>query len=134
MTDFNNSVFMITCREEQERQLQMIEDRRNAIDQRREQKRTALAPEPEGGENCPPTTLIRVRLPHGGSSQRRFDEGAGVSAVYDWVDSLAEIDVWDYVITSTFPRREFSRSEGSIALSEAGLVPNAAIMVIAQDN
>lgn len=122
------------CREEQERKLQMIEDRRNAIDERREQKRAALAPEPVVGDNSPPTTLIRVRLPHGGSAQRRFAEGAGVSAVYDWVDSLAEIDVWDYVITSTFPRREFSRDEGAVALRDAGLVPNAAIMVIAQDN
>lgn len=112
----------------------MIEDRRNAIDERREQKRASLAPEPLVGEGCAPTTLIRVRLPHGGSSQRRFDEGAGVSAVYDWVDSLSDIDVWDYVITSTFPRREYSRTEGSMALRDAGLVPNAAIMVIAQDN
>ena len=112
----------------------MIEDRRTAIDDRRTQKLAALAPEPAAGDSCPATTLIRVRLPHGGSSQRRFDEGAGVSAVYDWVDSLAEIDVWDYVITSTFPRREFLRSEGALPLREAGLVPNAAIMVIAQDS
>ena len=54
--------------------------------------------------------------------------------MYDWVDSLADIDVWDYVITSTFPRREYSRSEGAVPLREAGLVPNAAIMVIAHDS
>jgi hypothetical protein len=121
--------FDILCifREEQERKVQMINDRR-------EQKLVALEPEPSCVENSPPTTLIRVRLPHGGSSQRRFDEGAGVSAVYDWVDSLAEVDVWDYVITSTFPRREFLRSEGSMTLKEAGLVPNAAIMIISQDS
>ncbi len=82
------------CREEQERKLQEIEDRRNAIAARRVAKRTQLAPEPAApvdGEDTPVTTLIRVRLPHGGSAQRRFPEDVGLTAVYDWVDSLEEL-------------------------------------------
>eukprot|EP00892_Ulva_mutabilis_P010873 jgi/Ulvmu1/8158/UM040_0055.1 len=117
--------------EEQRKKEQAIEDRRNAVITRREEKRAALPAEPENStDGC---ALIRVKLPQGASAQRRFRSGAAVGDVYDWVDSLDQIDAFDYVLTSTYPRREYPRAESDVLLSDVGLVPNAALMVIIED-
>ena len=119
------------CREERKRQEQAVEDRRNAVVARRAEKRAMLPAEPGSGEEgC---ALIRVRLPQGVSAQRRFCSTATVGGVYDWVDALDDIDALEYVLTSTYPRREHRRADADVLLSEVGLVPNAALMVIIED-
>lgn len=119
------------CREAKQRREQAIEDRRNAVNARRAEKRAALPAEaPPGGEGC---ALIRVKLPQGASTQRRFPSGATVGDMYDWVDSLDEIEAHDYVLTSTFPRQEHPRADAGALLCDVGLVPNAALMVIVED-
>lgn len=119
------------CREEKQRKVQAIEDRQNAVIARRAEKKGALPAEPESsGDGC---ALIRVKLPQGASTQRRFPSGATVGDMYDWVDSLDDIEALEYVLTSTFPRREYPRGDAGALLSDVGLVPNAALMVIIED-
>lgn len=120
------------CREAKQRREQAIEERRNAVTARRAEKRAALPAEAEpGGEGC---ALIRVKLPQGASTQRRFPAGATVGDMYDWVDSLDEIEALEYVLTSTFPRQEYPRADAGALLCDVGLVPNAALMVIVEDD
>lgn len=115
-----------------QRREQEIEDRRNAVINRRSQKKGLLPAEPDrNSEGC---ALIRVKLPQGASTQRRFPEGATIGDMYDWVDSLDEIEAMDYVLASTYPRREHPRDDAGALLSDVGLVPNAALMVIVEDD
>jgi UBX domain len=107
-----------------------IAQRTAAIDARRAAAAAALPAEtpadaPSGA------TLLRVRLPHGGTAQRRFAPVDTLAAVYAWVDSLQDFAAWDYVLTSTYPKRELAR--GDATLESERLVPNAALMVISRD-
>jgi FAS-associated factor 2 len=81
------------------------EEREAAVNRRREAKRAALLPEPSATEcltqpapgstsqtttaaNTSATALVRLRLPDGGSVQRRFDSLSSLRHVFDFVDSL----------------------------------------------
>ena len=79
------------------------------------------------------TALLRLRLPSGATAQRRFAAEAAIDDVYTWVDSLEGFEVWEYVLSCSFPRREFARGE-AVTLSAGGLVPNAALMVLSRDD
>lgn len=111
-------------------------ERRAAIDRRREAASAALPPEAQRDSEAP-TALLRVRLPVGTAAERRFDAGDSIARVYEWVDSLPGLAALDYVVTSTFPRREYPRDApdaAELTLAEAGLVPNAALMIVRRDD
>ena len=83
----------------------------------------------------PQATLLRVRLANGSTSQRRFLISDPVVLVYDFVDSLADLSTWDYLLSSTYPRRDFPRNDTSnITFESAGLMPNATLMVTNLDD
>jgi hypothetical protein len=118
------------CRREDEAAVAAVEKRKADIATRCAHKATELKDEAKEEEG---TTLIRVRMPSGHTAQRRFGGGEKMEVVYDWVDSLSSLHVWDYVITSSFPRREFERSLSS-SLASVGLIPNAALMITSRDD
>ena len=117
------------CRREQEEAEAAVQRRKDDIAQRRAHKAASSPAEPPAGA---PASLIRVRLPNGATAQRRFEPGAPVAAVYDWVDSLEEFEAWEYALTTMHPRRELER--GSESVEDAGLMPNAALLAIARDD
>lgn len=123
---------MPACRQEVQAAQRAKEERAEAIKRRRADKAAALPEEPEA---APCMTLIRVRLPNGAVSQRRFHaEEDSLARVYDFVDSLPDMMVWDYLLCSTYPRREFERDAAAVTLQAAGLVPNATLMVTNRDD
>jgi FAS-associated factor 2 len=108
----------------------------DALARRRAEGAAALGPEPEAG---PGTALVRLRLPDGSSSQRRFLAGDPMSCVFRFVDSLDSTTFLRYTLVSSYPRKVFSRDgeaddaaaavSDSVSLQDAGLVPQAALFV-----
>ncbi|KAJ9525634.1 hypothetical protein QJQ45_003344 [Haematococcus lacustris] len=105
----------------------------STIQQRRRDKRAALAPEPAPGTAG--VALIRVRLPDGVNAVRSFLPDATVGHVFDFVDSLDSTNYLNYNLVSNYPRKVFER-DGAMAaasLREEGLAPQAALFVQPQD-
>lgn len=85
------------------------------------------------------TSRLMVRLPTGERVERVFSVEAPLSHVYDWatcVELLPEGGGRELVLpkhfefSSSFPQRRFGRDEGEKTLSELGLVPSVALLII----
>ncbi|GAX73327.1 hypothetical protein CEUSTIGMA_g781.t1 [Chlamydomonas eustigma] len=123
-----------------------------AVNFRRETKRAALPPEPSAtdglltqqgpsstfptspapaGNDAAATALVRLRLPDGGSVQRRFFASDSLRLLFDFVDSLDSTTYLRYNLVSSYPKRTFNNegAEAGITLFEAGLAPQAALFV-----
>jgi FAS-associated factor 2 len=101
-----------------------------AINLRRANQKALLPPEPPStGSSDEPTALVRLRLPDGSTTQRRFLSSECVGCIFNFVDSLDTTSFLDYSIISSFPRRVFTRQEAGLGLKEAGIAPQAALFV-----
>jgi len=128
------------------------ERRARAIKDRREAKRMTLPPEPaptnrttnrtqdqeeeeeEGGggsSSAMAITLVRIKLPSGSQQQRRFYASEQLQAIFDWVDTLEEVDVIKYSLASPYPRRVYKVDDGGGGgtLEELGLVGQAVLLL-----
>jgi FAS-associated factor 2 len=78
---------------------------------------------------------MNIRLPSGNRLIRKFDADSSIQALYDFVESndLDPIDiVKDVIIVNTYPRKEYL--DKSITFKEAGLFPNATVLVEEADD
>jgi FAS-associated factor 2 len=95
-----------------------------------DRKRRSLGAEPPA-EPASAVTTIAVRLPSGARLSRRFPIDARVASVYDWVDvsqdAVGALPIGSYNLVSSFPRATYS--DQSLTLSEAKLVPQAALFL-----
>ena len=71
---------------------------------------------------------LAVRLPDGSRAERRFHSTDTIADVYDFVDTLEELDEVSYSLVTNFPRRAFARSE-RVSLVDEGVHPNGAMFV-----
>ena len=77
---------------------------------------------------------MRVRLPDGSNHSRRFDAGAPVSAVFDWVASLEACAFHRFSLVCSFPRRVYGADARALSLQEAGLAPQGVLFVQVEDD
>lgn len=128
--------------------------RTRTIRERREAKRTTLPPEPtpttdssiqkqqeEDGSSSAAvgaaTTLVRVKLPSGLQQQRRFYACQHLQAIFDWVDTLEEVEFVKYSLASPYPRRVYKvdgGDGGGGTLEELGLVGQAVLLLQPEDD
>ena len=101
--------------------------RRDAIDARRAEKVGKLRSEP--GEDEDGVSKLAIRLPDGSRAERRFYSSDRISDVYNFVDTLDELDINAYSLVSNFPRKTFTRDGEDLTLLEAGVHPNGALFV-----
>ena len=122
-------------REEEARQVEAEELRRRedaerervrAIEIRRVAKASSLREEPEEGAEG--VSKLAIRLPDGSRAARRFHSSDTIADVYDFVDTLDELDEVEYSLVSNFPRRNFPRGD-TTSLLDAGAHPNGALFV-----
>lgn len=122
-------------REEEARQVEAEELRRRedaerervrAIESRRVAKASSLREEPEEGAEG--VSKLAIRLPDGSRAARRFHSSDTIADVYDFVDTLDELDEVEYSLVSNFPRRNFPRGD-TTSLLDAGAHPNGALFV-----
>lgn len=79
--------------------------------------------------STPPTTKISVRLPNGSRIIRSFLPTDSLLVLYDFVEAqdLAPLDLEaEFNIYNTFPRKV---ADARLSFKEAGLVPNASVIV-----
>ena len=112
--------------EERRREEEAERARVEAIETRRAMKSQGLREEPEEGVEG--VSKLAIRLPDGSRAERRFYSTDTISDVYDFVDTLEQLDSRDYTLLTNFPRRTFDRAE-SVSLVEAGVHPNGALFV-----
>ena len=96
------------------------------IEARRASKASKLRDEPADGADG--VSKLAVRLPDGSRAERRFHSTDTIADVYDFVDTLEELDEVSYSLVTNFPRRTFARSE-RVSLVDAGVHPNGAMFV-----
>jgi FAS-associated factor 2 len=134
--------------EREERRVRVIKDRREA-------KRMTLPPEPtpttrttsriqeeeeeeEGSSSAVAITLVRIKLPSGSQQQRRFYASQQLQAIFDWVDTLEEVEVIKYSLASPYPRRVYKVDDGDGGgggtLEELGLVGQAVLLLQPEDD
>jgi len=106
--------------------------RRDAIDARRVEKVGKLRSEP--GEDEDGVSKLAIRLPDGSRAERRFYSADRISDVYNFVDTLQELDIDSYSLVSNFPRKTFTRDGEDMTLLEAGVHPNGALFVQIEDS
>ena len=114
-------------RREEEAELARVE----AIEARRVMKARRLREEPEDGVEG--VSKLAIRLPDGSRAERRFYSTDTISDVYDFVDTLEQLDSSDYSLLTNFPRRTFDRTD-SVSLADAGVYPNGALFVQTEDS
>ena len=83
----------------------------------------------EPGEDEAGVSKLVIRLPEGSRAERRFYSSDRISDVYNFVDTLDELDVDRYSLVSNFPRKTFTKGGEDLTLVEAGVHPNGALFV-----
>lgn len=75
---------------------------------------------------------VLVRFPTGERKERRFHSSATVKSLYDFVDSLDNMNLKNYRLVSGFPRISFGPEKYFLSLKDAGLHPQASLFVEAE--
>ncbi|KAK9853902.1 hypothetical protein WJX84_002215 [Apatococcus fuscideae] len=119
------------AKEEEDARQRAVVDAAEALQRRKLEKAAALGPAPPRGS--PDTTAVRIRLKDGSSHQRVFSAQDPLQAVFDFVESLDQLDSWQYSLVSTYPRLTLSQTSAQQALSQLQLVPQATLFVQSED-
>lgn len=149
----SSSSLMHHRRAEEEAVRRRTRDIEETIERRRREAKASFenSQDPSSTDQGKSTALIRIRLPDGSNSQRRFESNEKLQRLFDFgeiashplspiflsltpislssVDSLDQTSYLHYTLVCSFPRRVYSKSEGSMTLEEAGLTPQAALFV-----
>ena len=149
----SSSSLLHHCRAEEEAARRRTRDIEETIERRRREAKASFenSQDPSSTDQGRSTALIRIRLPDGSNSQRRFESNEKLQRLFDFgevashplspiflsltpislssVDSLDQTSYLHYTLVCSFPRRVYTKSEGSMTLEEAGLTPQAALFV-----
>lgn len=99
-----------------------------AIKSRRVEKTKALELRDEPRDGTEGVSKLAIRLPDGSRAERRFFSTDTIADVYDFVDTLEDLDEAEYSLITNFPRKNFARGDGT-SLADAGVHPNGALFV-----
>jgi hypothetical protein len=72
---------------------------------------------------------VAVKLPSGKRSKRRFFPSDQVSALYDFVESHGEVDLLEYALVQSYPRKDVPARETGCSLADAGIGKSALLIV-----
>lgn len=102
--------------------------RLETIESRRVEKTKALKLRDEPQDGAEGVSKLAIRLPDGSRAERRFYSTDTIADVYDFVDTLEDLDEAEYSLITNFPRRTFARGD-TVSLVDAGVHPNGALFV-----
>ncbi|KAK9884037.1 hypothetical protein WA026_004970 [Henosepilachna vigintioctopunctata] len=78
-------------------------------------------------------TRLQFRLPDGSSHTKEFQISDSLEIVHQYIQNEMHLPFTNYMLSTTFPRREFSNNESSQSLLDLQLVPNAVILILPQN-
>ncbi|KAH7440870.1 hypothetical protein KP509_03G014700 [Ceratopteris richardii] len=113
-----------------ERAAQEAARKKMALEERKQQKASALGPEPEKGLD---SIEVLIRFPNGERKGRRFLSSATISSIYDYVDSIPEFSADNYKLVANFPRVIYTSDKLGLTLKDAGLHPRASLYIQIED-
>ena len=91
------------------------------------EKRKKLGMEPATTE--PDICMLVFRLPNGSRIERRFRNHDTLQVLYEFVESLAEMEsIHSFDLYSNFPRQSYADKK-HLTMLEANLVPSAMIVI-----
>ncbi|KAJ3107155.1 FAS-associated factor 2 [Phlyctochytrium bullatum] len=120
-------------KEEEERIAREAENRIEAKKRRKEELRQNLGPEPPA--SAKDVAKVSIRLPSGERIVRRFLADDKLEILYDFIESLdlSPIPIEaDVIAVNTYPRKTLL--DRSQSLREAGLFPNASLIIEEKDD
>lgn len=74
-------------------------------------------------------TQILIRFPNGERKERSFLFSDKVRSIYSYIDSLGLVEVGNYRLISSFPRKIFGVEQMGMTLKDAGLHPRASLFL-----
>jgi FAS-associated factor 2 len=126
-------------REEMERKERMEEEERRRMEVVKEQSRLEVAKsimERSGGEPSLGTkvgvTRMRFTLPNGKKVDRRFHSLDTVEVIRAFLTLHFDetgVDIKNFGLSTNFPKKTFGEEDNKLTLEEAGLAPQAVVMV-----
>jgi len=76
------------------------------------------------------TARLQLRLPDGGYNTHEFDAHSLLQDVIDYIKSNLNLGFQNFILSTTFPRREFTMNDASMTLMDLNLTPNAVILIL----
>eukprot|EP01026_Neomeris_dumetosa_P030130 TRINITY_DN24180_c0_g1_i5.p1 TRINITY_DN24180_c0_g1~~TRINITY_DN24180_c0_g1_i5.p1 ORF type:complete len:490 (-),score=79.85 TRINITY_DN24180_c0_g1_i5:574-2043(-) len=118
-------------RQEEEEKIKQQNELEESKQRRRMQKQSQLPLEPSKEE---PGSTVRIKLPDGTTTHRRFYEHDKVGVIFDYVESLDNLTCWNFKLVTQYPQRQFTSDDFELTLKEADLCPSAVLYVSPQDD
>ncbi|CAH1116641.1 unnamed protein product [Phaedon cochleariae] len=75
-------------------------------------------------------TRLQFKLPDGSSNTREFAVSDSLESVVSYIKSNLKLPSNNFILSTTFPRRDFSNNDYSQSLLDLQLVPNAVILIL----
>lgn len=75
-------------------------------------------------------TRLQFKLPDGSSHTHEFASSELLEAVRVYISANLNLSFNNYVLSTAFPRREFTDNNNGETLADLGLVPNAVVLVL----
>ena len=73
---------------------------------------------------------LQFRLPDGVARTQQFSATTTLGEVRDWVQTEVPMTFPDFALSTSFPRREYTRAEDGQTLQQLSLVPNAVMLIL----
>lgn len=93
------------------------------------QPKTSPQPEKRGTVDSN-TARLQFKLPDGSSHTQNFPSGECLQTVRNYIRSNLNLPFSNYVLSTAFPRREFTSNDNAETLADLGLVPNAVVLIL----
>lgn len=76
------------------------------------------------------TARLQFKLPDGSTHTQDFPSSECLQTVRNYIKSNLNLPFSNYVLSTAFPRREFTDNDNGETLADLGLVPNAVVLIL----
>lgn len=98
------------------------------------QPQSSTPPQPQPVQRSPPsssnTARLQFKLPDGTSHTHEFSSGELLQVVRTYISANLNLSFNNYILSTAFPRREFTENNNAETLADLGLAPNAVVLIL----
>lgn len=78
----------------------------------------------------PDVARLQFKLPDGTAHTHNFPSGESLQTVHAYIRANLNVPFNNYVLSTAFPRREFTDNNNAETLADLGLAPNAVVLIL----